>query len=653
MILKYGDRPFILMTVIILLLCVMEVFAQPFEEILFEASSQADAELLDQLLYWRQHPIKLNTTRAKSLNRLPHLTSGMVAQIIANRNKFGPYLDWNDFQRRIKIGQHTLKAIKPYLSISAPNSTIGFRGELRTRIQQDFDTRYDKTLYSGSPLKTYLRFGFESEHQSRGGILIQKDRGEISFNDHAVGYLEVRSKTHQSRLILGNLMVKIGQGLIMWGPYGLKKGADPITPSIKKPNGISGYRSADEVNYRTGFAYEQDLAHLQLSVWFSYKKLDGSLNSEGQVNSWSKSGLHRTLTEIENQGSFREKQFGGRIQYATSVGYIGLTGIRAEYVPEFARPIRPGLAFKFTGSENSLISSDFNLSLGMCSFLGEIATSTNSGLSMTTSFVLEHKDWAISASLFRFHRNFFSPYGHHFISNMLRNLYGYYFGMIGTLSQHIVITSYYSQCRNPSPLSSISMPHTQQDLNFRLKFDVSKFFDGYVQFRQRSKPTTVLSEDNDHIEQDQVQSNFRLELNGRPSRRLAVRSRFEWSNISSTDLLSRSIKKNYDNGWILLLDARTKLLFLHLFFRLTKFHTDSYNSRIYIYEPDLFGIVSIPFFFGKGQRYSASVRCKLFSHLFISGKFIWTKYNRMPSLTKTGQRTNKHIGIQIDYCFRK
>ena len=71
------------------------------------------------------------------------------------------------------------------------------------------------------------------------------------------------------------------------------------------------------------------------------------------------------------------------------------------------------------------------------------------------------------------------------------------------------------------------------------------------------------------------------------------KSRMEWSRYNESD------------GYLLLQDVRYKPLESKwsLTLRYALFETDTYDSRIYAYEPDVLYAFSVPAHYGSGQRY--------------------------------------------------
>ena len=92
---------------------------------------------------------------------------------------------------------------------------------------------------------------------------------------------------------------------------------------------------------------------------------------------------------------------------------------------------------------------------------------------------------------------------------------------------------------------------------------------------------------------------------------------------------------------------------LWLDFRIIFFQTDSYDSRLYEYENDLRGVLSLPALYGRGVRWYALVRYELADRLELSAKYsdlirddvkrIGTGLDELPT------NHDNRIGVQIDF----
>ena len=97
------------------------------------------------------------------------------------------------------------------------------------------------------------------------------------------------------------------------------------------------------------------------------------------------------------------------------------------------------------------------------------------------------------------------------------------------------------------------------------------------------------------------------------------------SSTTQADLAYTAFREN-DRGWALGQQLAWQKKWLQLFASATWFHTDSYDSRIYIYERGLLYSFSFPMLYGHGLRYSFMARTDLSKSLMLTAKFGVTNY---------------------------
>lgn len=85
------------------------------------------------------------------------------------------------------------------------------------------------------------------------------------------------------------------------------------------------------------------------------------------------------------------------------------------------------------------------------------------------------------------------------------------------------------------------------------------------------------------------------------------------------------------------------------------FHTDNYDSRLYVYERGLLYNFTFPVFFGHGIRYAFRVRTDLTPRLFIIAKVGTTDYfdrNRISTaLQQIAHSSQTDIDLQVRWRF--
>ena len=67
------------------------------------------------------------------------------------------------------------------------------------------------------------------------------------MNDFSSYHLALYNLGIINKLVLGDYLLEFGQGLVLWSPYGLSKGADAVYPIKKRNNIIKPYTSSTDM----------------------------------------------------------------------------------------------------------------------------------------------------------------------------------------------------------------------------------------------------------------------------------------------------------------------------------------------------------------------------------------------------------------------
>ncbi len=106
-------------------------------------------------------------------------------------------------------------------------------------------------------------------------------------------------------------------------------------------NRIQVHSSRSSVNYLQGAAATYTLLKgLDLTAFFSYRKIDATLSDQVGIRTILKTGLHRTVKEIAKQNIASNTLMGGNINYRNQGWHIGATGFYTSFSPSaYARPV--------------------------------------------------------------------------------------------------------------------------------------------------------------------------------------------------------------------------------------------------------------------------------------------------------------------------
>ena len=164
-------------------------------------------------------------------------------------------------------------------------------------------------MYWGNALANTVRYRFSHGKQFSAGTTLQKDAGEpfagcgIYPYDYVSAYAHLISTNGKWQAWLGDFNVRSNHGLIF--SSGLFKNTAQINgPFPSKTLQIKPHSSCDETNFFRGLALARQGRVWNAAAFFSLRKLDARLEND-TVTSFSKTGFHRTQTELERKNNVR------------------------------------------------------------------------------------------------------------------------------------------------------------------------------------------------------------------------------------------------------------------------------------------------------------------------------------------------------------
>lgn len=640
----------------------MPVVSQiPLEEALFENTKQADSEILESIQRFGDSPPNINTVSSKQLAAFPLLTDAQIQTIVHKKDQ-EPYHTWQDFQQRTDLDNEMVQWLSQYFTIEFQKTMPlpAFRFECRERIQSKFPKSkgFHSGDYPGNALKYYQRARIDIGDYIQGGVLFEKDPGEKPWNDHQIGYLSLHTPGKSIKVIIGNYRIQTGRGLVLWGPYGTGKS---VSPSAALPRGgetIRGYLYSDENRFFTGAAVELKLRQLSALAFYSNTRKDAYQDS--LIRSFPISGYHRTHTERLNHKTAHEKCIGGRIAFETPMTALGCTGWCSRYSVPVEQPDPVRQTFGFSGQNNQAAGFDWSLNFKGIQFHAELARSQSGGYALMAHLFWKLKpvSWVI---LYRnFSPNFQNPYAQGFGYGDAVNERGFYISGRTQVARRIYVGFYMDIYRTPWRTYLLSMPETKSDVLIEGEYRFSSTCRLSARIRRFSENETVEGKTNlEHITdtiQNQYKQQIRLDLMVKPESAFQWRSRLEFVRINRPEINGDIfIPRFRENGFLCFQDIQYRLQKKwKLCIRWTSFETDSYLSRIYVYENDLPGVLNNRPYYKKGTRWTIFTQWHLSSWIYLSLKHGLTYQDGEISwgsgLDEIPGDVIKDFGIQIDAC---
>lgn len=601
------------------------------ENLLEQTKEYSDiSELMEILTDLEQNPIDLNRATVEQLTMLPWISNISALAIINYRDQIGGFTNVNELIQVANINPDLLPYLQKYITILPRKSEKNFAITTKTRLGRKFssDEAPESDRYYHSPFKVYNRFNFDYGKNLRFGFLLEKDSGERRIDDLNIYFLNYHDNSNQNKLIIGNYRLEVGQGLVFGNPYGYYKGSDPIYPAKIQRRNLLEYSLVDENASLYGVSGQYCFSIYQFIIFYSSKKLDASVNSDGTFESFYTTGYHRNCSEMNKKDRINEQLIGGRIQIKPSPNLlVGTTYYQSIFDHTAIIKNEEQQRFAFEGNQNELIGMDFNLTLYQFNLFGEVARSKNSGFGLLTGIFFEIQKLRLVILGRNYSKNFNSLHGNSFSeqSNHLQNERGIFWGFQFKPIKNLKLGIYFDQFKLPWRSYFIPMPSSGKDFLLRVEHKVFKNLILSFQFKFEEKEQ-YLSEIKSIIPRNQT--NLRMQFDFQPLNLIKFRSRLEKVQVSYQRFRQLpSIYPDRFKGLLLYQDAIFQLNHnFDIAARLSLFDTDEYESRVYQFEHDVPGMLTNQMLFGKGTRSYIRLRWGIIKNLDLSIKFGSTQY---------------------------
>ncbi|MDX2360406.1 MAG: hypothetical protein QNK23_06345 [Crocinitomicaceae bacterium] len=611
--------------------------------------------IVEQLNYYYDHPLNLNSAEMEDLQDLSLLSEIQINDLLLHRKLFGKFISIYEIQGLEYWDMQTIRLVLPFVRVDDKLDQLHvgikeafkqgkFEAFLRYQRIAEHKTGYDNVddstlansskYYHGNPDRYYARFRFKYRTNLSIGITAEKDPGEEFFTgnrrdgfDFYSAHAFYKGGKYLRSVALGDYQIQIGQGLNLWSGYAFGKSAD-ATNIKKTANSLKPYTSVDEARFLRGAAVQLGIKRFSFTAFASYKQVDGALssvvdslqNSELLVESINYNGLHRTNSEIAKRHTLNETMFGGNLQYKSRALQLGVAAVYQGYDQIFAKDTFAYNQFDFRGRSTIGISADYSWVFRNFNFFGEVSTSTHSGGFANIHGVLFSLDRRASMSLA--YRNYSRNY-ETFYNNGLaegsetQNESGLYAGLKLNLTKSFTVNAYIDVFKFPWMKYQVDGPSKGHEFLVQPMYRPSRKLEIYGRFREQHKQR------NSRITiggitplEAVIQRNYRLNISYQVSESIKLKSRIEYVTINRAS-------GGKEEGFILTQDLifRPKSFPIDIALRYALFDTDSYDTRIYTYENNALYVFSSPSYYYQGSRAYVLVRWT-----FLKRFDLWARY---------------------------
>lgn len=571
----------------------------------------------------------INSVTFEELQALHMLSFNQINAFFEYKKKFGDFLSMYELQAIPGWEIPLIKELmKWFVLLEQPNKAEASNGQHQivirlgrsgssSMLEQSFLKGMKQTVFYRNNNLTNVSFGLSAE----------KDAGEKNIFDFTSGYLQKSSVGIFKKIIVGDYLVTMGQGMIHWQGYAFGKGLN-ILSIMRQSTSLRPHTGTEENMFFRGVGFEIGKRNTIFYGFVSKKGLDAnvmhdSLTEKKWVSSLLMTGLHRNEREWIDKKSLQSFHTGFTVKRFLKSGHIALNGIYTDLNIPIQKRSLPYNTYSIKGDQFFNLSGDFILSTKWGTFFGELAADKDYSAGTVIGYLKNlHRSLDIGIQWRKISKSYhaFSPniIAHQSSAN---NESGIYVGMNYKLNNRNRLEAYMDQFVHPFPVFSANGP--QRGLIHALTYAVAptKKWEIYIRLIEKRKTENLPSiQSKSHLLSVQQSFQLRIHAGFQINEALELRIRNE--------LLTRK-KEAGDNlhGWLSFAE-----IILHpvlqpysISIRTTYFNTDGFDASIYSMERDLPQYYSMQSFFNRGNSSYLLFQTNISKKVHFAGKWVIEK----------------------------
>lgn len=634
-------------------------------------------EQYESLSELAEHPFNINTITREQLEQLPFLSDKMIENILYYIYKYGPMVSKKELLGVEGMDWQTRKFLEDFIYIGKSDKEEDKfywkdvlkhnKQELLTRVDiplymksgyagYDKETleKYPNRKYYGDPVYHNLRYRFQFRNQLYMGFTAEKDAGEPFFSkynkkgyDFYAAYVFLQDVDKLKALAIGNYRVDFGYGLVI-NTGGFSLGKSGLSGSMNRfGKGISKYSSTGESNYLQGIAATYTLKkRWTLSAFYSFRKQDARI--EGVfIRSLKTDGYHRLKKDMEKKNTINNQLVGSNLSYNGKLFELGLTGVYTVFNKVLNPDFRPYNLYYPRGRYFFNVGMNYKIFFHKFIFSGETAFDKSG--KVATLNMLSYSP-AVHTSFLLINRYYDKKYQAIYAdafgeNSKLQNETGIYIGLESSFFSKLKIACYGDFFHFFYRRYQVDKDHTSGfDGLCQLSYSPINSLVMLIKYSYKNKAKNYTSADEKKYVLPYIRQRLHYQLSYKPCEKFWLKTATEYVHTAYKSGLS-------SNGGFINGTLGTSLSFVPVQILCSGawFRTQSYDSRVYMYEPGLLYAFSIPSFYGRGSRWSVNLKYSYKNRLIIQGKWGLTYYkdrDRISSGTEEIQG-NRKSDIQL------
>ncbi len=564
--------------------------------------------LMESLYDLSEDKVKINSGDEAEISRLFFLSDFQVRSLASYVVNKGRIESWYEIALVPGFERSSAEMIIPFIELSGPSVKRQQGRSLKNTIQVNTILKPGEPDSSaiGSPLKILARYRF-SYGSTGGGFTMEKDQGERFFPegskipDFFSGNLYYKGSGAIKNIIIGDYSARFGLGT------GIGNGSGSFS-SLSMPSYMAGrndvrpYTSTDENNFLRGVALQMVRGDLSITGFLSRNAIDAQVNQSADssgfiVESIYTQGIHSNTPELERKDALVNSAAGANMLYSGSLYSLGLTF----YANRFSIPLAlnsgaPYKYFEFNDISNMVFSAYCKTHIKGVNFFSEFSVDASKDKAVVTGFSSRLSD-RLAVSM-RYHHydggytSFFS--GTKGSGSSLSNEDGLRGSLTLEAGRSLMLSAGAEIIRFPWLRYRSGFPSVGSRRELSVRYSPSPQLsaslvagftsNNYNMPRERGLPGIRQSGTM------QCRSYFVYE----PGERLSLSTRISVKSAESGSSMGYAIAQDI----IYMLKACPVTFWM----RYSLFSTETWDSRIYLYENDLVYSFNVPALSGEGSR---------------------------------------------------
>lgn len=597
-----------------------------------DVGSAAWEEMYEQLCELDQHPIDLNRDSREQLEQLPFLSAQQVEEIMAYLYQYGPMKSRAELQMIRSLDYQRRRLLAYFVDIDDGQQGRGFPS-LKTMAQYGrhelmatakiplYERKGDREVYKGWPYRHWLKYQFSYGDFVKAGLVGAQDAGEPFFaNKNRMGYdyyayyLQLKNWGKLASLVLGKYRVSMGMGLIANNGFAMGK-LSSLQNLGRATSTLRAHSSRSSADYLQGVGATLTIAKgLSATGFLSYRAMDATLNKDGTAATIVTTGYHRTVTELEKKNNLKNTTYGGTLRYEGGGFHAGLNIVGTH----FNRELKPNTAVLYRqhtaqGTDFLNFSADYGYASPRFAINGETAMNKDGALATINSLSLQCGSEVSLMALHRFYSfRYTSFYGNSFSDGgSVQNESGIYVGVNWQPSPRWKVMAYSDYAYFPWAKYQISLS--------------SHAFDNLLQVSYLRNNWTLEARYRLKLRQKDNADKTALQNITTHRGRLSLSYDGSWGSRTQLDY-TQIASGQQERGWMVSQSLGYRYRWLRLNGGLGYYHTDSYDSRVYLYESGPLYNYGFSQYSGEGIRYWLMARGEIGKRLIVTAKFGTTDY---------------------------